>query len=630
MSSDDTPDDDIGTGETTDDEAVGPDGAAGSSSGSTLAERRTASRPGGNGRAGRRRSQPSWVRMGVRYGPFLAVAVLVVAAVAVFGGGDDDDGGTGTDDAELTTDADELLASGPMTWPRAEAEGADVEWGENCDTERGTIELPTVYAPPCVEPFAGNNGGPTATGVTAEEILVVQYHTDPELDPLGASIVGGAGADTNPETSQQALDEYTALYNEVFELYGRRVRLQSFVGTGAGDDRDAARRDARAIAALDPFAVLGSPLQSTSVFAQELAANGVICGPTCSLAEPEEIVEGPDYNPYIWLPGPTPDQAAQVAVEMVAKLAGPGPATMAGDPETQAQDRVYGIVHYDTPDNVHEGVFETLRDGLEAEGIDVATDVRFELDLARSQENARTIIARLEEAGVTTVVYYGDPITPSTLTTEATAQDYHPEWIVGPTVLGDTIFFGRLNDAEQWSHGFGLGIQPANDVPAITDTFHIYDWAYGGDPPNNTVVVTEPPLRDLFTSIHMAGPELTPETLRDGMFRRPPAGGGPTNPEVSRGDHDAWIDDDGVDWGYSDDFTLIWWDPDAIGIDELGAEGPGMYRYANNGQRYRLGEIPDSAEEAGLFDEASGPAIFEELPPEDAVPEYEPPEGFGE
>jgi hypothetical protein len=647
MSSDDRPDDSDVDDDTTDgtssasgddggtDPGPGDDattseedaGGGGGANGPTLAERRAVTRPS---RRQRRDEQKPWLRMALRYGPFLAVAVLVVAAVAIFGGGDDEEGGDdGGGGLELTTDAAELMARGPMSWQRAEDEGADVEWGPNCDTERGTIRIPSVYAPPCVEPFTGDNGGDTATGVTGDEILVIQYFTNPELDPLGASIVGGAGADTNPETNFQALEDYAAVYNQVFELYGRQVRLENFIGSGASDDRDAAREDARRIAARHPFAVLGGPLQSTAVFAQELAANGVVCGPTCSLAEPEAIVENPDYNPYIWLPGPTPDQAALATVEMVANLAGPGPAELAGDPEMQSEDRVYGVVHYDTPDNVHEEVFQTLQDGLEGQGIEVATDVRFELNLSRAQDNARTIISRLKDAGVTTVIYYGDPFTIGTLTTEASEQDYQPEWIGGPTVLGDSIFFGRMNDGDQWSHGFSLGILGANTSTEITESYHIYQWAYGREAPNNTVVVSEPPLRNLFSALQMAGPDLTPETLRDGQFRLPPRGGGPANPTASRGDHDLWPDDSGVDWGSFDDFAILWWDPQAVGEDELGARGDGMYRYANEGERYRLGEFPQSLEEAGLFDSASAPTILEELPPEDALPDYEPPEGFG-
>ena len=41
-------------------------------------------------------------------------------------------------------------------------------------------------------------------------------------------------------------------------------------------------------------------------------------------------------------------------------MAGPGKATMAGDPAIQAQDRKYALVHYDTAEGDHQAVFEAL------------------------------------------------------------------------------------------------------------------------------------------------------------------------------------------------------------------------------------------------------------------------------
>src|SRR5262245_43233904 len=199
----------------------------------------------------------------------------------------------------------------------------------------------------------------------------------------------------------------------------------------------------------------------------------------------------------------------------------------------QNQDRVYGLVHYDTPNGDHRPVFERFRAALADNGIDLATDVEFTLDLAKGQENARTNISKLKAAGVTTVIYYGDPLTPSLLTKEATAQDYYPEWILGPSLLADTTVFGRLTDMEQWSHGFGVSAVGARGPLELDNAFRLYKWAYGELPPNNTANVLEPPLLTMFTGIHLAGPDLNPETFRDGLFRFPPSGGGPTEPQIS-------------------------------------------------------------------------------------------------
>jgi hypothetical protein len=566
--------------------------------------------------------QPGWVKPAKRYGPIVVVIALIGAAVFVFGGGGDDGDDEAATDGASTSD-EELIASGPMTWQKAEQEGetANIDWGPNCDTETGRIKLVSVYAPPCVEPFEGDNGGPTSPGVTADTVKVVQYIPDPALDPLTAATISGAGADVSPESAAQTVQGFADLYNKLFETYGRTVEVETYVGTGAGDDREAAKADAIAIAEMDPFMVVGGPNQSSAVFAPELASRGIICGPFCSLALPEPLIE--EYAPYAFLGGTTPEQGAALAAEMIGNLAGPGKAELAGDDATRAEDRVYGLLHYDTPDGDYEPVFQAYEEQLGDNGIELATDVEFTLDLARAQENARTNISRLKEAGVTTIIYTGDPLTPASLTAEATAQDYHPEWILGSSVLMDTSLFARQTDVEQWRNGFGIALPGARGAQETNGAFRIWDWAYGGLPPNNTANVLEPPLRTAFTGMHLAGPELTPETFRDGLFRYPPSGGGPTEPQISRGDHGVWPE---TDWGGTDDAAIIWFDPTATGEDEVGNEGVGLYRYANGGRRYQLGEFPDSVEEAGLFDNESSVTIFDEIPPEDDTPDYPPPE----
>jgi hypothetical protein len=576
---------------------------------------------GGSGGAPGPRRQPPWGKALRRYGPIVAVVALIGGAVVIFGGGGDD----GDDDRTTTEVAsnEELIRSGPMTPERAELEGVDpatIDFGPNCDTERGTIMLPSVYAPPCVERFEGDNGGATSPGVTEDEVLIVRYDSDPALDPLTAAMIGGAGADTSNEKSIATAQGYFDLYNQVFETYGRNVRVETYIGTGAGDDLEAARADAIAIAEMEPFAVVGGPGQSSPVFAAELASRGIICAGTCALALPEDIIE--QYEPYLWQLLQTPDQGVLAASETIGAFAGPGPAELAGDSGLREQDRVYGLVHYDTPNGDHQRVYEQFVDLLAEQGIELTEDIEFQLDLARSQENARTYISRLKQAGVTTVIYYGDPLTPASLTAEATAQDYRPEWILGPALLMDTTIFGRLTDGEQWKNGFGVSTNPARADNEVTEAFNIYQWAYGELPPSNTARIIEPGIRLIFNAIHMAGENLTPETFRDALFRLPPAGGSPLSPLVSRGEHGFWDD---TDWGGNDDGTVIWWDPTATGEDEAGNEGEGMYRYANGGQRYTHSDDP-TLEDVGLFDVERSVTLYDTIPPEDQVPDYPPPD----
>ena len=420
-----------------------------------------------------------------------------------------------------------------MTPEKAELLGEEVDFGPTCDTDLGRIMLKSVYAPPCVEPFEGDNGGATSAGVTADAVKVVFYRADPALDPLTAATIENAGADVNPESAADTVQGFADLYNQVFETYGRTVDVEVFTGTGAGDDTVAAQADAIEIAEKDPFAVIGGPSQAYNVFAAELASRGIICGPTCALASPESVVEA--NEPLLWGLGPTPDQAAALASEAIGNLAGPGPAELAGDEAMQSEERKYALLHYENADGDFAEVFQAYQDELAANGIELTTDIEFTLDLARAQENARTYITQLREAGITTIIYTGDPLTPGSLTEEATAQGYFPEWILASSVLMDTSIFARLTDGQQWQNGFGVSAVAARGERSTNGAFEIWDWAYGGEPPNNTANVLEPPLRTIFTGIHLAGPELTPETFRDGLYRYPVSGGGPDQRPDRRG-----------------------------------------------------------------------------------------------
>ena len=135
-----------------------------------------------------------------------------------------------------------------------------------------------------------------------------------------------------------------------------------------------------------------------------------MCALGCAVALPEDIVTS--TSPTCGSRAPRPTRRRPWPPRTIGKLAGPGKAELAGDDATKAKDRVYGLLHYDTPDGDHEAVFEQFKEELADNGIELATDVEFTLDLAQAQENARTNIAKLMDAGVTTIIYYGDPLTP--------------------------------------------------------------------------------------------------------------------------------------------------------------------------------------------------------------------------
>jgi len=541
----------------------------------------------------------------------IAAGALVAGTLAATAGA------APSDDAADAQKNSALVKSGPMTPEKAQLLGkSNIDFGPNCDTTTGRVKIPIVYSPPCVQPFTGKNGGATAQGITGNEIKVVIWVGDPSKDPVLAGQIIAAGASLDTNTIKATWQGYIDIYNKMLELYGRKISVEFFDGTGSGADTAAAKSDAIAIAAKKPFAVLGGPAQSTSVFSDELAHRGVVCVGTCALAVPQRITT--NNAGYIFTDGPSPEQAAMLTAEFIGKQAGPGKAQYAGDDATKSKNRVYGVVHYDTPDGQYHSQFNTLKDGLKKYKITPKADQSFFLDPAKSQENARTIITKMKSAGVTTVIYTGDPLTPAALTKEATAQDYHPEWIVGPTVLADTTFFGRTFDQEQWAHAFGVALVAGRVPQSDNPNYTVYTWFHGSPPPNNTYNVIVPTVSVLARGLTMAGPKLTPKTFQDGLFRYPPSGGDPINPKQSWGKHGLWPS---VDYWGSDDAGILWWDPNATGEDEVGKVGQGVYQYGNSAKRYTLGHFP-AAGQGGLFDTSTAVTVFPQLPPESSTPAY--------
>ena len=528
-----------------------------------------------------------------------------------------------TDQADAQRNA-ALVKSGPMTPQKAQLLGkSDIDFGPNCDTTTGRVKIPSVYASPCVQQFTGKNGGDTAQGVTSDSVKIVVYTGDPAKDPLLAGQLRAAGASLDVGAIQDTWRGYIDIYNQMYQFYGRKITPEFFVGTGPGSDTAAAKADAIAIADKKPFAVLGGPAQSTTVFADELAHRGVSCLGTCALAMPTKITDRD--KPYIITDTLSPEQSAQLTAEFVGKQLGKGKAEFAGNDATKGKNRVYGILHYNTPDGQYTGLFNQLTSGLKKYGIKAKAEQSFFLDLSRAQETARTVITKLKDAGVTTVIYTGDPVMPGSFTKEATAQDWHPEWVIGPTVLADTSIFARTYDQDQWSHAFGVQLTPGRVPQDINAAYSLYRWFHGSPPPNNTYGVISPSVSQFARGVTLAGPKLTPQTLRDGLFRYPPSGGDPINPLQSWGKHGIWP---GTDWYGTDDAGMLWWDPSAVGEDEVGQVAPGLYRIAAGGKRYTPGKFPAKGQ-GGLFDTGSSVTIFQQLPPEDTQPDYPPPAPSG-
>ena len=420
---------------------------------------------------------------------------------------------------EVTTeDGDPIY---PFSWADGEASGltSDLEWGDRCDAELGTLAVPVAVAPPCYLPFEGDNGGATDDGVTADTIKIVQY-LGPEQDPVIKYVTDAIAVDDTQAQRTDTEDKLVDLLQTYYETYGRTVELEYYVSDGLASDATTARADAVKVAEdIKPFLVLGGPAL-TQAFGEELAARGIQCI-GCAGGNQEEREERAPYGIGLGL---TNEQARAHNVEVLSKQVAGRPAEFAGDPEYQDKERTFAYLHIETDDPAAAANVQATLDALEEAGVPVVEDIPYALDPGTLQETAANAIAQLKDADVTTVIFAGDPVAPREFTREATKQEYFPEWYLNISALVDTNAFARTYDQEQWQHAFGLTALAARVDPEKAGVRYLYEWFYGEEPaaPGYVEVTLAGPLA-LFTVLQEAGPNLTHESFAEALFRLEPA-----------------------------------------------------------------------------------------------------------
>lgn len=587
-----------------------------------------------------------------KWGPIGAIVIVIAAVIGfvVVSGGDDDDDTAATDTstavteptqpdapadsapAETATDStapdatepDDTTGGGaggevtfPLSFSQAEEQGIDVEWGDTCDPETGRIAIQWFFAPECYAPFEGDNGGATATGVTADSIKVVQYF-GPDDDPIVDYLTDALSVDDTNADSEATATAMKDLFQSFYEFYGRTIDLEFYTSTGLTSDEVTARADAVRIAEdYEPFVVLGGPLL-TSAFADELAARDIMCI-GCTPGQPADWYA--ERDPNVWGLAISAQQARAHGRELISKQLIGGNAVHAGDEAFQGSPRNFGLVYLSSsPESVT--INEGFADELREDGAEVVEVLPYALDPTTIQSQASQIIAKLKSSGVTTVVLVADGIAPRDFTKEATAQEYSPEWVLVAPALADLTAFARTYDQDQWAHAFGVthGAAPVN--PEEAGYYALYQWAEGVEAPAADSIGVLMPNYTLFYAATMyAGPDLTHETWRDALFANAGTTQAVSQPYLTYGDKGYWPY---TDYSGVDDATMIWWDATATGPDEIRKDGTGMYQFVDGGTRYLPGEWPADDK---MFDPDGAVAIYDVPPAGEAAPQYPSPAG---
>jgi hypothetical protein len=480
-----------------------------------------------------------------------------------------------------------------------------------CDRDAGAygrMGLVTAQGGPvCLAVWKGkDNGGATYRGVTADSILVVALvPNDQQLAALGSRSLPTNYATGGSGTVPDALSDSLAPYEHVFGgtyTYGRDVDLEFVVSSGV--DEASQRADAVTVKSMKPFIVLDIA-GSLQVFDTVIAAAKI---PVFSLFTTVDATL--KQAPYRW--GQQDNTAATInGAEFVGKQLAGKKAQYAGDAAMHDETRKFGLV---LSDLVESDFFdETLADY----DVEIASAATFSYpgsdaitgDAAVAQEHAPVAITKLKAAGVTTVLLLADPAMVTALTQQATAQDYQPEWVYLGSGNIDFPLLGRTYDQEQWAHAFGLSNVPPGSPTAPTTAPNIVQWYWG--PNRGTFGINYAnAVSWLMSGIMYAGPELTPQTFRQGYFALPAGGGSASS--------DPALRPRGVRFGYgrtnglpyqeymrgNKDFAVSWWDPDTEGPPTLGFPGGrGALWYPDGAKRYYAGAWPKKP--IKFFDESN-------------------------
>jgi len=441
--------------------------------------------------------------------------------------------------------------------------GAAAVAGAKPCADRERQDPNTAYSPPCVE-WSGDNGGATFRGVTKDKIILSVRRTAP-LDLGGAS--GEVQDDeADVERTQQAYVEY---FNKRFQLYGRQVELRYFDGQGdateetLGGGQEGANADAITVA--QQIQAFGEVSGGTPPYADALVRQKVMAfGPIHMSAEWYAA-----RRPYSWAVLVDCTVLTESTVNYMANRLMGKPAKFAGDAEYRSKTRTFGLI---VPENPWYQECANRSQGIMREkGFDFTKRINYPLDINQASQIAANMVAQMKSAGVTTFVCWCDPVVPIFVTTQATQQDYWPEWLLTGTVLTDTDALGQLYDQEQWSHAFGHSF--LSEFAGLDNEAYRAYKAVRSDEPSNNYRLLYAPLLQIFLGLQLAGPNLTPETYEHGMFSYPGASG-----ESGRWDFGP------NDYTATADAREIYWNPNATSKAN-GAKG--AYITTLEGRRFR-------------------------------------------
>jgi hypothetical protein len=519
-------------------------------------------------------------------GPFRLILVAILAVCV-----------SGT--AAMAADSPTTTAPPPGTGPQPKGLGLGSTAAmaqETCNPNGRTSFNLVGNGPYCVNPWpeSKDNGGATAPGVTATAINVVVYApndqmfsaSSAETPPMNLA-TGGRASVADVVKDWQAAYDYGIEHYGTHQMWGRRPDIE--VVTATGPDEAAQRADAVEVIDKKPFMVFDMTRPSTGgapVFSAAVADHKIV---VFSPSTTSRI--GAQQSPYRFSWNSDPESSTVLAAAFVGRSLAGRKAQWAGDDHFTSKVRTFGVIHPTTGFDIAQYAKYLKQNGG---GASAGQDLSYDpADAQQLPEQAQTMVSKLKTSGVTSVVLFADSGLLGPLLKAATAQDYHPEWIFTGFQFHDFDGFGRTFDQDQMKHAFGLSnLSPWTQAPSLA----YLSWSiwYWGTTQGSTWAIAGGLFGYMYAAITFAGPNLTAENVKKGLFARPASGGaadGTTAFEDGFGKTTGMPYDEYAPLGA--DRALVWWSSDTTGpSNAIGVEGKGLFMYLDAGKRYGYKGFP--------------------------------------
>ncbi len=434
-------------------------------------------------------------------------------------------------------------------------------------------------SPPCVNYWAGENGGASSHGVTGNEIRIgVPYWSD-----------SGTEGDTN-----KFIDAVFDHFNRRYEFYGRKLRrvdLDEVSNGGPAKQRAiAAAANEQKVFSSTGFSELGRQAHMEP-FRRELARYRIISlGGDVESVSSETLEE---LRPYAWtFYSPLGSLGQALGQFACTSLAGRS-ARFAG-PEFQLTARQFAALY--VRDEFPAPPMQTLQESLRRCGTEM--DI-FSIQAGGASAGLQptdqysTVSAQLKADGYTTVFWLDDSVTGTRFMVGASQAQYRPEFIMGGGAEHNNEAAWAVSGVpEQRLHMFGIA--PWNKTLAGEDepTY----WAVRESDSRITPGQAAGPLQSLnrfyrqllliSSGIQLAGPQLTPTSFSRGLesahFPNPGAGAAPY--------YQSAVGFEQRDYSMADDVAVVSWSETAPAHYYKQVGG---FCYVERGRRFRINSFID-------------------------------------